>query len=254
MLIVNQTIFPNPATSVTQAETPATAVSERRMRWLEVVVVMSVAFLTPLLGSIHALIVKRTTPAIVSQYGFILGSFMLLPPLLTLMYVLWRNGRTFRDIGLRWSWKDVGVGVLLAIVALFTTGVGGLLLRLALTAAGMGEAVHASVDTIRHTWTRSMLLMPGGAAYMTIVPFYEEILVRAYLMTELIDLTGSTALAVAVSTLLQASYHLYYGWIGAAAIVFTFLPWALFFAAKRRALPCVTAHWLYDLIALLAKR
>ncbi len=42
-------------------------------------------------------------------------------------------------------------------------------------------------------------------------PFFEELIVRAYLMTEIGELTGSWLLAVLVSSLVQASYHLYYG-------------------------------------------
>jgi len=49
-------------------------------------------------------------------------------------------------------------------------------------------------------------------------PFFEELIVRAYLMTEIMDLTGSAMLAIATSVLLQASYHLYYGWFGALAL------------------------------------
>jgi membrane protease YdiL (CAAX protease family) len=85
---MSETSLLNSPASAEDAGTPETAVRDRRMRWFEVVVVTSVAFLTPLLGSIHALIVKRCTPAVVSQFGFSVGSMMLLPPLLTLTYVL----------------------------------------------------------------------------------------------------------------------------------------------------------------------
>jgi membrane protease YdiL (CAAX protease family) len=87
--------------------------------------------------------------------------------------------------------------------------------------------------------------------FVLVNPFFEELIVRAYLMTELIDLTGSSALAIAVSVALQFSYHLYYGWWNALSLAFQFLIFALFFAASRRALPIITAHALFDLYALL---
>jgi membrane protease YdiL (CAAX protease family) len=46
-------------------------------------------------------------------------------------------------------------------------------------------------------------------------PFFEELIVRAYLMSEVIDLAGSPAFAVALSVAVQFSYHLFYGWAGA---------------------------------------
>jgi membrane protease YdiL (CAAX protease family) len=242
------------AGAAAEASTARPVVRDRRMRWLEVVVVTSVAFLYPLLGSIHVMLMGRPTSPVAGQYGFTMGLFLLCPPLLTLTYVLRRNGRTFRDIGLYWSWGQVGMGVLLMLAALFSTAIFGLLLRQVLIATGFGDAVRAAAESVKHAWTRSMLFTPSGALYLSIVPFFEEILVRAYLMTELIELTGSAAVAVVVSVLLQSSYHLYYGWVGATTIVFTFLPWALYFAKVRKALPTITAHWMYDMLIFAFKR
>jgi membrane protease YdiL (CAAX protease family) len=82
-------------------------------------------------------------------------------------------------------------------------------------------------------------------------PFFEELIVRAYLMTEVIALTGSEAVAVVLSVVVQSSYHLYYGWGGAIAISFQFLVFAIYYAQTRRALPIIIAHGFYDVIALV---
>jgi len=82
-------------------------------------------------------------------------------------------------------------------------------------------------------------------------PFFEELLVRAYLMTEIVELTGSSALAIAVSVAVQTSYHLYYGWSGALSLAFLFLAFALYFARSRRALPVVVAHGVFDIYGLV---
>jgi membrane protease YdiL (CAAX protease family) len=86
--------------------------------------------------------------------------------------------------------------------------------------------------------------------YSLLNPFFEELIVRAYLMTEVIDLTGSPALAAALSVIVQSSYHLYYGWAGAAALSFQFLVFALYYARSRRVLPLIVAHGFFDLYGL----
>jgi membrane protease YdiL (CAAX protease family) len=82
-------------------------------------------------------------------------------------------------------------------------------------------------------------------------PFFEELIVRAYLMTEVLDLTGSSSLAVALSVAVQFSYHLHYGWVEAISLSFQFLVFALYYALSRRALPVIVAHSLFDISDLV---
>jgi membrane protease YdiL (CAAX protease family) len=86
---------------------------------------------------------------------------------------------------------------------------------------------------------------------MLLNPFFEELIVRAYLMTEIKALTGSTAMAVAVSVVLQASYHLYYGWFGALTVAFSFLVFAVYYARSGRAVPVIVAHAAFDIYGLV---
>lgn len=82
-------------------------------------------------------------------------------------------------------------------------------------------------------------------------PFFEELIVRAYLMTEIKDLTGSWIPAVALSVIIQGSYHLYYGWEGAIALSFQFLVFAIYYARTRRATPIIFAHAVFDIYGLV---
>lgn len=82
-------------------------------------------------------------------------------------------------------------------------------------------------------------------------PFFEETLVRGYLMTELIELRHSVALAVVVSLAVQTSYHLYYGIYGALTVGSGLSVFALYYAKSRRLTPVILAHLLWDLTALL---
>jgi len=71
--------------------------------------------------------------------------------------------------------------------------------------------------------------------YTFVNPFYEELIVRAYFMTELLELTSSSILAVAASVALQFSYHLYSGWLTAAALSAGFLIFSLYCLRTRKA-------------------
>lgn len=227
---------------------------ERRMRWFELAVVTSVAFTSPVIGAVYSFAVGRTSSSMFTQTGLVFGSIARVPPLLLLAYVLWRSGRTFRDIGLRWSWKDAGVGVLLVCVAYIVEHQIHLLMNDVVRGLGYGDTVRASAALIRGYWAQTPQVTPGGFLYLAMNCFFEELLVRAYLMTEIIGLTGSTKIAVAVSVVLQASYHIYYGFIGALTVAAAFLVFALYFAKARKALPCIVGHWLMDVAAVLMRR
>jgi membrane protease YdiL (CAAX protease family) len=58
-------------------------------------------------------------------------------------------------------------------------------------------------------------------------------------------------LAVLLSVALQFSYHLYYGWYGAASVSCSFLLFSLYYARTRKALPIVVAHGLIDVYGMI---
>jgi len=126
-------------------------------------------------------------------------------------------------------------------------------------AYGLG---HALVQTIHHlvygTWATGPTAIdffghPSVASIplFLLSPIYEELIVRAYLMTEVIELTGSSALAVALSVGIQFSYHLYYGWAGALSLSLFFLALALYYARSRSVLPVIIAHGFVDVYVLI---
>jgi membrane protease YdiL (CAAX protease family) len=91
------------------------------------------------------------------------------------------------------------------------------------------------------------LLIP----FVILNAFYEEILVRGYLMTEIIELRSSVVLATFVSIALQTSYHLYYGIVGALSVGGSLAVLALYYAKTRDLMPVIVSHLLWDLMALL---
>jgi membrane protease YdiL (CAAX protease family) len=82
-------------------------------------------------------------------------------------------------------------------------------------------------------------------------PFFEELLVRGFLITEVESLFGSKSIAVFASVGVQASYHLYQGVPNAIFLSAGFLLFSLYFIRTRRILPVVLAHLYLDVSAVL---
>ena len=218
---------------------------ERRQRWFEVCVVMLVACGGYILFALYLLINGPSAVSQVSSLRSAGGIIHEAAALLLLGYVLSRRGLGFASLGLRWSPGDVGMALLVSVVSYAAYELG-----------------HTLVQTIHHllygSWAsgptaKDFFAHPSVVAIpLTLLnPFFEELIVRAYLMTEVIALTGSSMLAVAISVLVQFSYHLYYGWGGAISLAFFFLPLALYYMRSRRALPVIVAHGLLDVYALI---
>jgi membrane protease YdiL (CAAX protease family) len=215
--------------------------SDRRLRWFELALVL---LLTVGGSVISAVATLKYGPSIESSHSnlrWVASGFHEILGLILLGYVLRRHGRRFTTIGLRWSWRDIAAGVALIFVSYVVYRIGGRSLWL-LHHALFGTFPHP--PRIRDLFGRGTYMM---LLQLLVNPFYEELVVRAYLMTEVIELTGSTRLAVLLSVAVQTSYHLYYGWWTALALGIQFLVFSLYFARWRRALPLVIAHGFYDI-------
>jgi membrane protease YdiL (CAAX protease family) len=173
------------------------------------------------------------------------GVLQELTGLLLLGYVLSRRKIRFRDLGLRWSMRDLGTGLAVTVAAYLAYAVGNFLIH------SLHRAIFASAPggvTAREMFGHPSLM---AIPLFLLNPFFEELIVRAYLMTEVKDLTGSWTLATAVSTVIQFSYHLYYGWGGAIALSFQFLVFSLYYAKTRKATPIIVAHGIFDILGLV---
>jgi|SRR5712692_2859384 len=224
---------------------PEKLVEGRYLRWFEVCLVMLVALAGFFLNSLNLLQTGPGAAPRVSNFRWLIGVVNEVNALLLLGYVLSRRGRRFRDLGLRWSLRDVGVGLIVTAVSFLSYLVGSIVLQ-TIHFAMYGTLVtgHAA---------RAIFTSPSTAAvpFFLLSPFFEELIVRAYLMTEIVELTRSATLAVIVSVAVQVSYHLYYGWLGALSIGCQVLIFALYYARWHRALPVIVAHGLFDLYGLI---
>ena len=230
----------------TQPKSGALSAPERRRRWFELALVLLVAFGGAIFGAIYSFASGATTISGLSigareAYDLIREATVLL----LLAYVLSRRHLGFKSLGLRWSMRDVLIGVLLVAASYGAYRFGVQAVRY------VDLMIFLSQPTYRPA--SAFFGHPGwfGVAFALFNPFFEELIVRAYLMTEIIELTGSASVAVISSVALQSIYHLYYGWAGVLVLACQFLVFSLYFARWRRALPIVVAHGFFDVYAVI---
>jgi len=225
--------------------TPKAERYSKLRRWLYLFLVLIVSFGLFIWGSIIGLHVQKATVPDANSGRWIFAIVQELVGLLLIWFVLSRRRLRFRDIGLRWSFRDLGIGLVLVVTAYLTYSV-----------------FHFFIDLVHQVWFSSVT---GGLTarqafghppivaipYILMNPFFEELVVRAYLMTEVRELTGSWTLAAALSVAVQTSYHLYYGWEEALSLLFVFLVFSIYYARTRRATPIILAHGIWDVFGLV---
>jgi len=217
----------------------------KRYRWFEVTLVLLISIGSGFLSSLHLLNNSQGMLPYPQNFRWTISIFEELTGLLFLGYVLSRRRMRFRDLGLRWSFRDFGIGLVVAVTAYLAYAVGYALIR------SLHNAFHWSASSgpsVRQIFGHpSIMAIP----LFLVNPFFEELIVRAYLMTEVRDLTGSWTLAAALSVAVQFSYHLYYGWEAAIALSFQFLVFSIYYARTRRATPIIVAHGIFDIYGLI---
>ena len=166
-----------------------------------------------------------------------------------LAYVLSSQKRRFTSIGLSFTlrFSDLLHSILLFFGAL------------------LGNAVCFIVLTVFTYWLVGNLpkrtdvrsaLFGGSVTLLTFLftfvnPFFEELLVRAFLITEVEAIFASTNLAAVVSIVVQTTYHLYQGIRSALALSSCFTLFTWYYVRKRRILPVILAHLYMDTAAVL---
>jgi membrane protease YdiL (CAAX protease family) len=172
--------------------------------------------------------------------------------LLALGFALRYQGRKFKGIGFFIDPQLTEIGRALALFF-------GVLFLQAILMAVLYVALSPSVpwlrEVARHGSFDQAALFGTSANYLAVLvvflnPFHEELLVRAFLITEVEGLYCSTTLAVTLSVALQTSYHLYQGLPAALIHIPTFLMFSWYYVRTRRILPVIIAHLIMDVLAL----
>jgi len=226
--------------------------SPRAVRIVELALVLAVSFLSAGIGSVRALLtghpVYPGAHYADASWRVVYTISHELACLALLAYVLYRQGRTLADLGTTVVGRDA-----LRAAAIFLFGLVAFALcyyRVIGAWHGAGGAAGAKADRVVNPLA-GLGVSIGSVVWVLINPFFEELIVRAYTMTEVLWLTQSGGLAVLVSVVIQAFYHVYQGVPAALGHAGTFLVFSLYYLKTRRLAPVVLAHLYLDVGALV---
>jgi len=177
------------------------------------------------------------------------------------VYVLHRQGRTMVDLGFSSTTAAGAISVMPRVSDLFPAvylTFGAIAARyvfwygFVIVTWLSGIHLHSQAMNVGFAHVaRSDILIRSAAALVVVVnAIYEESLVRAYLMTEVVYFTRKPWLALFVSVIVQSSYHLYQGVLPAFSDLALFFVFAFFYMRTGRIWPVIFAHMLLDVIAM----
>ena len=222
--------------------------NSKTYRALELYLVMGVAFAAPIFAAIYSLLAGSSAQSAQGSGALVFyGLIYELLALAVMAYVLSRQGRGLRQIGLSFSWMDVPVSLLLLVVSYIT-------FYICYAAFFYGYYFIVGRAWTQSAGTQTYLnagLTVGTILFVILNPFYEELIARAYVISEVRYLTGSGVLAVLVSVIIQTLYHLYQGVPAAVALGAMFLVFSIYYAKYKRIVPVILAHLYFDVYALL---
>ena len=157
------------------------------------------------------------------------------------LYLLWRSGRSLRDVGLGKlsNRKDLLPAIGLALLI----GIPGLGLYFAAHALGLNLTVVPT--SLNDHWWRIPVLVVFAIANAAA----EEIVVVGFLMSRLRDLGWSENRALAASSMLRGSYHLYQGLGGGFGNLVMGLVFGRYWQVRNRLWPLILAHAFIDIAA-----
>lgn len=217
---------------------------------VELCLVLFVAFASSVVRSLEVFAGHTTLFSEPKAVGLANSVYSMLSPAAAiglLSYVLDRRCLGFQDLGLRWTSRDVATALPLALGSMVGYWIVGLLAAGGVEMAGGRQPQVADIGSYLLGTSVSMAAVFGAV----LNGFFEELIVRGYLMTEVRRLTGSILFAMLCSMGVQCSYHLYQGGLPAMAHVGGFLVFAGYYAKTNRLLPLVLAHSALDLYAVV---
>lgn len=164
-------------------------------------------------------------------------------PVALVAYLLVRSGESLRTIGVDLGAKgrDTVRGALLAAAI----GGTGLAFYLAVWAVGVNLTVVPG--QLPQVWWQVPVLLLAAAQNGVL----EEVLVAGYLLHRLGQAGWGPWKALAVSSLLRGSYHLYQGFGGFVGNVVMGLVFGRLYQRWGRAMPLIVAHTLIDAVAFV---
>jgi membrane protease YdiL (CAAX protease family) len=220
--------------------------ARRRTLWIEVGVVLGLAFVPDLANAVVSWFEPPRRPELLVQTVSIMGRSLRVAP--AVLFVMWRSGDGWAEFGLTRPRpvRDAllgGLTLLLAWAGAYAIVLGGGADLFGFRVVPERGRLFAGPEGVGG-W---LLILATAAAN----GFAEELAMRGFLIPRLERLWGTSLGAVAVSAGLTASYHVYGGaWHVFWAGMFGLTAGAVF-VATRRLWPVAFAHLLGDVLPFL---
>ncbi|MBW0106492.1 CPBP family intramembrane glutamic endopeptidase, partial [Pseudonocardia sp. KRD291] len=117
----------------------------------------------------------------------------------------WRGNGPALDLGLRWSWDDVGIGLLIGLLGLLLTVPAALVYASIIGPEGATTAVGDIFGGVRTSWPMALLVM---FVVVVVAPICEEIMYRGLLWGAVAKhIPNRPVIVYLVTTLLFAFAH-----------------------------------------------
>jgi uncharacterized protein len=168
-----------------------------------------------------------------------LGIVFDLVPVAMVVYILWQVARPHLarlGVDFRHPWRDLGFGILLALVI----GSGGI--GIYLGARALGLAVSISADSLPSYWWAIPILLFSALRSA----LQEEFIVIGYLYARLRQLGWGKWTIIFATAVFRGSYHLYQGYGGFVGNFIMGVIFGWLYTRYGRLLPFVVAHFLID--------
>lgn len=217
--------------------------NEKKLRYTELALVIAVAFLPSIIQSVYTCIfnIQIEIPDNINMY-FLIAIIQQLIAISILVYILYRQGRKVDVIVAPFSPVDILHTIGLFILPYLAYSLICLTIR--------SLFPDFNLDSVNTEFMQKNITI-FYVLFILVNPVFEELIVRAFLITEIVSITGKGSLAVALSVLIQISYHLYQGLIPAILLGIIFLTFSIYFLKYKRIMPIIIAHALIDILAMI---
>ena len=232
--------FKAPQNSVGAAEAP-------KARLLGLGLVLVVALTEPILGNVAIFLgLASKRDALTQQFQLLNMIAIEVIALAVLWYVMTQQGTRWRDLGCSFKFLDPLTGLGLAVAGSMASGLAYYIVQIGFYSVTHHYLTPKSLHALVGYEVSAISLL-----FVCINPVFEELIVRAFVMSELKALGVAQWVAIAISIGLQISYHLYQGFLNVLALTAVFTLFSVYYAQKRRIMPVILAHFFYDLYALI---
>jgi membrane protease YdiL (CAAX protease family) len=186
----------------------------RRERWIDLWFVIGVTLCPVILGSIgFAIHPENLSVFIGTAIQLVTQISTSVVGLTVLFYVLWKRGANLRAFGKPMEGMDILRGIMLWAVVFVAAAIAGAAYSMIYQHIRGHSPSGPDVAAMLANRFQALLMVS-----LFLNPWFEELIVRGFLMTELTQLTNATV-AVLAGTLVQALYHVNQGTSGLVQLV-----------------------------------